>query len=110
MRCVTWSTRTQSTPSRLSPDGARLATAGKDGVVTVWNTADGKQVYRTTGGHQGAVTDIAWSPNGQMLVSSGADGSVYLWNAGDGKRTGTVSASGARVTATRLSPEQPARS
>src|SRR5439155_154685 len=53
----------------LSPDGTKLATAGKDGAVKLWNSADFKQPLFTMTGHAGAVRGVSFSGNGQILAS-----------------------------------------
>jgi WD40 repeat protein len=63
----------------FSPDGSRLASAGQDGAVKVWNVADADEVrhYR---GHTGGVTALAFSRDGKKLVSSSEDGTVKVWD------------------------------
>lgn len=67
-----------------SPDGTRLASAGLDNTVRVWNPATGATLA-TLGGHADWVFALDWSPDGTQLVSGGADNHVYLWDAGGGE-------------------------
>ena len=89
-----------------SPDGMKLASAGKDRVVVIWQlkvstsplmTANGdsldKQATPKEGGgtqysviplhhlrdHRDSVDALAWSPNGKTLVT-GAQKSLYMWD------------------------------
>ncbi len=62
---------------RLLP-GDRIATAGRDGVVRVWNLA-GKDEGALFG-HVGRVTGLGVSPDGRTLVSGGATGEVKFWD------------------------------
>src|SRR5262249_42785957 len=43
-----------------SPDGTRIASAGSDNTVQVWNATDGSQTF-TYHNHSNAVTGVAWS-------------------------------------------------
>jgi len=62
-----------------SPDSSRIATAGSDGTVRLWDGASG-QLILTLRGHKGPVFSVAWSPDGKQLVSAGS-GTVRNWNA-----------------------------
>ncbi len=60
-------------------DGKRLASAGDDGTIVVWDVETSQQLRRLEG-HKGAIHRIAWSPDGSQLVSAGSDGTVKMWN------------------------------
>src|SRR5262249_21177640 len=63
----------------FSPDGKRLAGAGIDGVVTVWNLFSRDQVsYR---GHVGEVRSVCFSPDGQRIASADSACTVRVWDA-----------------------------
>jgi len=63
----------------FSPDGARIASAGKDGTLTIWNSRTG-EVIRKFPAHNGAACGIAFHPLGGHVASTGADRLVKVWD------------------------------
>jgi WD40 repeat protein len=62
-----------------SPDGTRLASAGDDETVRIWNPTSGKQTRKLTG-HVDEVTGVGWAPDSAHLASADASGLVIVWN------------------------------
>jgi eukaryotic-like serine/threonine-protein kinase len=63
----------------FSADGARLASAGADGIVRIWEAATG-QLCVSLQGHSSAVFGVAFNPDGTRLVSAGADNTLRCWD------------------------------
>jgi WD40 repeat protein len=66
------------------PPGIRVATAGADGVVEVWEVETGKPTGPGLR-HDTAPLDGAFSPDGRSLATTGADGAARIWDLGTGK-------------------------
>jgi hypothetical protein len=61
------------------PDGTRLATAGRDQAVWLWDLKRGEEVARLPG-HTSYVWSLAWCPDGTSLASGSGDFTVRLWD------------------------------
>jgi len=64
---------------RFSPDSAKLACAGPDKSLTIWNPADGQSLAHAES--PSAITALAWTADGAQLATGGADNLVRLWSA-----------------------------
>src|SRR5262245_6589926 len=69
----------------FSADGKRVASAGRDGVVKVWDAATGKEAL-TLKGHTNQVLRVCFSPDGKHVASAAADNDVIVWDAATGER------------------------
>lgn len=73
----------------LSPDGKRLATAGYDQGIRLWDFASGELLHHLSA-HNGAIYDLAFSPDGTVLASASGDGTCKLWLVSTGERLDTL--------------------
>ena len=71
------------TSAAFSPDGRRIATAGGDGTVKVWDAAT-RACLLTLTGHSDQLLSVCFSPDGQRILSSSKDQSARLWDVASG--------------------------
>ena len=61
-----------------APNGQRIASAGEDQTVQLWDAATGRHAF-TYRNHSNTIFSVAWSPDGQYIASAGD--TVQVWEA-----------------------------
>jgi WD40 repeat protein len=59
----------------FSADGKRMASAGADRTVEIWNSLSRDNIL-TLQGHGGEISDLAFSPDGTRLLTAASDGAI----------------------------------
>ena len=80
----------------FSPNGQMLATADRNGGISLWDPDNAQELF-TLAGHKSAVTALSWRGDSKLLASSSEDGTVKLWEMQEGKQFKSWSAHGPGV-------------
>ncbi len=69
--------------ANISPDGSKVITAERRGIVGVWDAGTGKQLMLLRG-HEDQIHDARFSPDGSLIASAARDGTARTWDAATG--------------------------
>jgi WD40 repeat protein len=99
-----WPARTWVTALAFQPGAAVLAAGHDDGLVSVWNWIDRKQLLELRG-HKSAVSAVSFSWDGQRLASACEDRLIHIWNLADGRLLGALEGHTDRIPALVWHPD-----
>ncbi len=84
------------------PGGEKLATVGDDGLVRIWQLADGQLVSTMDSGDE-TLAAVAVSPDGRLLATG--ENTVALWDVASGQKIRDLTTHVATVEAIVFSPD-----
>lgn len=85
-------------------DGLRLATAGWDKEVRIWDLNNLEVVSILKGAHRVPITSLSWEkPEGRLLCTGSADHTAVLWNTETGTQERTLAGHNGWVLGTSFS-------
>jgi len=88
----------------ITRDGKILASGTDDGLITLWDLANGKNIG-TLAGHKGPVRCLAFQRGGKLLASGSSDCTIKLWNIFTQKLTATLKGHKPAVHSLSFSPD-----
>jgi WD40 repeat protein/tRNA A-37 threonylcarbamoyl transferase component Bud32 len=86
------------------PDGTRVASAGADRTLRIWNAADGSQRASLLQGLY-AATSVRYSPDGKLIACGCDDGVLRIWDPDQGTLIRAIAAHRTPVESVAWSPD-----
>ncbi|HLH55435.1 MAG TPA: c-type cytochrome domain-containing protein [Verrucomicrobiae bacterium] len=69
----------------FSPNGQFLASADRNGGISLWDPDSGQELF-TLAGHKASITSLSWRADSKLLASSSEDGAIKIWEPQEGKQ------------------------
>ncbi|HOW69980.1 MAG TPA: protein kinase [Phycisphaerae bacterium] len=88
----------------FSPDSTTIASAHRDGTISLWNTSTGLRTA-TMRGPQRSVEWLDFSPDGRRLASCTTDMMFKIWDVASGSEVFSARAHNGPVTCVKFSPD-----
>lgn len=85
----------------FAPDGSRLASAGADRTVRLWDPLS-RELLHTLTGHEDMVLCMGFSPDGHTLATGSLDQTIRIWSVSSGELLQTLSDLEGPVTSVHL--------
>ncbi|KAL9110116.1 MAG: hypothetical protein Q9227_005310 [Pyrenula ochraceoflavens] len=89
---------------QFSNDGLKLATAGRDGSVLIWDAIDFRILHKLTN-HDGSVSYVSWSPDDTKLITCSKDKKARLFDIESGRCLITLDHRDEPVTTATWAPD-----
>ncbi|KDN33415.1 hypothetical protein RSAG8_13495, partial [Rhizoctonia solani AG-8 WAC10335] len=69
----------------FSPDGTRVASGTRSGIIWVWDVGSGQTVLGPLEGHESSVGSIIFSHGSTLILSGSWDNTIHIWDAYSGQ-------------------------
>lgn len=90
----------------ISQDNTRVATAGSDGVLRIWDAATGHSAdWKLAYGHADGLRAVAYNPSGTLIATAGQDRTIRLWDAATSRTVRVLHGHAARIKSLEFSPD-----
>ena len=91
--------------TKFSPDGTKVAAVAADGTLTLYDAANGAQLYRVQAPGNSSLAAMDFAPDGRLIAAGGDGKVVYLFDAVSGAVVDSLSSHTTDPTAIAWSPD-----